>query len=105
MWGGVAALKGDQHCVKEMRDEFERRRKYLLDQLPSLGLETAPMDGAFYAFIHVRGDDVETARSWLSDAHVAVTPGTAFNAPGWMRLSYATALPLLQEAIARIAHL
>ena len=102
MWAGVAALKGDQHCVEEMRLEFDRRRRYLMTELPRIGRETAPMDGAFYAFVRVPGDDVEIARSWLEDAHVAVTPGTAFYAPGWVRLSYATALPRLKEAMARI---
>ncbi|MDD1675570.1 MAG: aminotransferase class I/II-fold pyridoxal phosphate-dependent enzyme, partial [Methanomicrobiales archaeon] len=102
MWAGVAALKGDQRCVEEMRLEFDRRRRYLMTELPRIGRETAPMDGAFYAFVRVPGDDVEIARSWLEDAHVAVTPGTAFYAPGWVRLSYATALPRLKEAMARI---
>jgi aspartate aminotransferase len=43
------------------------------------------------------------ARSWLHDAHVAVTPGTAFGTPGWLRLSYATSMERLKEAIGRIA--
>ncbi len=43
------------------------------------------------------------ARSWLHDAHVAVTPGTAFGTPGWLRLSYATSMERLQEAVGRIA--
>ncbi|MDD1678223.1 MAG: pyridoxal phosphate-dependent aminotransferase [Methanomicrobiales archaeon] len=102
MWGGVAALKGDQRCVEDMRREFDLRRQYLLESLPDLGLEAAPMDGAFYAFVRVPGDDVEMARSWLSHAYVAVTPGTAFYAPGWIRLSYATSLPRLREAVDRI---
>jgi aspartate aminotransferase len=103
MWGGIAALKGNQQCVEDMRQEFERRRQYLLERLPALGLETGPMDGAFYAFVRVPGDDVDVAKSWLSRAHVAVTPGTAFYAPGWIRLSYATALPRLEEALSRIS--
>jgi Aspartate/tyrosine/aromatic aminotransferase len=102
MWAGIAALKGDQHCVDDMRSEFGRRRQYLLDTLPAMSLEIAPMDGAFYAFVQVAGDDVEIARSWLSEAHVAVTPGSAFYAPGWIRISYATSLPRLKEAIDRI---
>jgi len=46
-----------------------------------MGFETAPADGAFYAFVKVAGDDVAVARDWLNSAHVAVTPGTAFCAP------------------------
>jgi aspartate aminotransferase len=104
MWGGVAALKGDQQCVEDMRSEFDRRRRYLMGALSDIGLETAPMDGAFYAFVRVPGDDLEIAQSWLSQALVAVTPGSAFFAPGWIRLSYAAALPRLEEALTRIRH-
>jgi aspartate aminotransferase len=43
------------------------------------------------------------ARSWLQDAHLAVTPGTAFGTPGWIRLSYATSMENLKEAVERIA--
>jgi aspartate aminotransferase len=102
MWGGVAALKGDQGCVEEMRREFDRRRKYLISELNLLGFETAPAEGAFYAFIKVGGDDMEVARKWLENAHVAVTPGSAFYAPGWLRLSYATSMEKLQDAVQRI---
>ncbi len=102
MWAGIAALTGDQQPVQEMRNEFEKRRCYLMDTLPEFTPEMAPMDGAFYAFIRVPGDDVEIARSWLSQAHVAVTPGSAFYAPGWVRLSYATSLPRLMKAVERI---
>jgi aspartate aminotransferase len=102
MWGGVAALKGDQGCVEEMRREFDRRRKYLISELNLLGFETAPAEGAFYAFVKVGGDDMEVARKWLENAHVAVTPGSAFYAPGWLRLSYATSMEKLQDAVQRI---
>ncbi|MDH7594106.1 MAG: pyridoxal phosphate-dependent aminotransferase [Methanomicrobiales archaeon] len=102
MWGGVAALKGDKRCVEEMRREFDRRRMFIANELPTMGFTIAPMEGAFYAFIRIPGDDIEIARSWLEGAHVAVTPGSAFYASGWIRLSYATSLPKLQEALRRI---
>jgi len=102
MWGGVAALKGDQHCVEAMRIEFDRRRKYVLSELNLMGFETAPADGAFYAFVKVLGDDVEIANRWLEKGQVAVTPGSAFYAPGWIRLSYATSMEKLKEAMGRI---
>ncbi|MDD1671595.1 MAG: pyridoxal phosphate-dependent aminotransferase [Methanomicrobiales archaeon] len=104
MWGGVAALKGDQACVNQMRTEFDARRKFLMAELPAMGFEAAPMEGAFYSWIRVPGDDMEIARRWLEYAHVAVTPGSVFYAPGWIRLSYATALPRLREAMTRIAN-
>ncbi|MDD1654520.1 MAG: pyridoxal phosphate-dependent aminotransferase [Methanomicrobiales archaeon] len=102
MWGGVAALTGDQACVEEMRKEFEARRNYLMEVFAEMKVRAAPADGAFYAFIDARGEDTEVADHWLNKAHVAVTPGAAFNAPGWLRLSYATAMPQLREAVQRI---
>jgi len=102
MYGGVAALRGDQHCVEEMRKEFERRRNYIIAELNLMGYETAPANGAFYAFVKVTGNDLEIANRWLGDGHVATTPGSAFYAPGWIRLSYATSMEKLRDAMGRI---
>lgn len=102
MWGGVAALTGDQTCVEEMRRQFEERRKYVIGRLAGMGLATAPAEGAFYAFINVGGDDTAIANLWLDKAHVAATPGTAFGAPGWIRISYAASMERLEEALNRI---
>ncbi|MDR0981506.1 MAG: pyridoxal phosphate-dependent aminotransferase [Methanocalculaceae archaeon] len=102
MWGGVAALNGDQTCVEEMRRQFEERRKYVIGRLAGMGLSTAPAEGAFYAFINVGGDDSAMANRWLDKAHVAATPGTAFGAPGWVRISYAASMSRLEEALDRI---
>ena len=102
MYAGVAALKGDQGCIEEMRKEFDRRRKYVISELNLMGYETAPAQGAFYAFLKVAGDDMEIGTRWLEQAHVAATPGSAFYAPGWMRLSYATSMEKLKEAMSRI---
>ena len=85
-----------------MRREFDRRRKYVISELNAMGYETAPADGAFYAFVKVAGDDMEVATCWLEKGHVAVTPGSAFYAPGWIRLSYATSIERLKEAMGRI---
>ncbi len=103
MFGAVAALRGPQDCVEAMRREFERRRDFIIPALSDLGYATAPADGAFYAYVNVGGDDMAIARSWLHDAHVAVTPGTAFGTPGWLRVSYATSMANLKEAVQRIA--
>jgi aspartate aminotransferase len=102
MWGGVAALKGDQGCVEAMRQEFDARRKFVIPALNAIGYDTAPADGAFYAFVKVAGDDMEVASRWLEKGHVAATPGSAFYAPGWVRLSYATSMERLREAMERI---
>ena len=102
MWGGVAALKGNQQCVEDMRWEFNRRRKYIISELNLMGYEMAPADGAFYAFVKVADDDMEVATHWLEKGHVAAIPGSAFYAPGWIRLSYATSMENLKEAMGRI---
>ena len=104
-WGAVAALSGDQRCVEEMRLEFDRRRKYIIAELNLMGYETAPADGAFSAFVKVSGDDMDVTTRWLEQAHVAATPGSAFYAPGWIRLSYAASMERLQEAMGRIRRL
>lgn len=102
MHGAVAALKGPQQCIEEMRREFERRREFVLNRLMDMGLRYAPADGAFYAYIKVDGDDAAIANRWLEEAHVAVTPGVAFNNPGWIRLSYAASMETLDDAMQRI---
>jgi aspartate aminotransferase len=102
MWGGVAALNGDQTCVENMRKQFEKRRKYVIDRFVGMNFSTAPAEGAFYAFINVGGDDVATTNKWLGKAHVAATPGTAFCAPGWVRISYAASMERLAEALDRM---
>ena len=85
-----------------MRKQFEQRRSFVIGRLAGMGLSTAPAEGAFYAFINVGGDDVATANKWLDKAHVAATPGTAFGAPGWIRISYAASMERLAEALDRI---
>jgi aspartate aminotransferase len=102
MFGGVAALQGPQQCVEEMRNEFGKRRDYVLNRLMDLDIGYAPADGAFYAYIRVDGDDAAVANRWLEEAHVAVTPGYAFNTPGWIRMSYAASLETLEDALQRI---
>lgn len=105
MHGAVAAITGDQQCVEDMRCEFDTRRQYLTGALHEMGYETAPAEGAFYAYVKTGGDDMGVSARWLTEAHVAVTPGTAFGTPGWVRLSYAASMERLKEAMQRIAAL
>ena len=96
-----------------MRDAFRERYEYLHEALNEIpGVECPACDGAFYAFPSFLGvierlddirDDVELASWLLEEAGVATVPGTAFGAPGHLRLSYAAALEQLQEAIRRIS--
>jgi aspartate aminotransferase len=109
----TAALNGPQDCVAQMCREYEKRYHYLLAALQDLeGVECEPCDGAFYAlpsFAEVIErmpdvrDDVELAAWMLEHAGVAMVPGTAFGAPGHLRLSYATSMDNLKECVRRIA--
>ena len=108
----VAALNGPQDCVEQMRNEFKRRYEYIhaaLNDIP--GVECPDCDGAFYAFPTFQGfldsrddirDDIELASWMLDEAGVPTVPGSAFGAPGHLRLSYAASMDYLEEAISRI---
>jgi len=108
----VAALEGPQDCVTEMRIEYKRRYEYLLEALNAIdGIECEDCDGAFYAFPSFKTiidsmpdirDDVELAAWMLENAGVAMVPGTAFGAPGHLRLSFATSMENLQACVQRI---
>ncbi|OYT63468.1 aspartate aminotransferase [Methanosarcinales archaeon ex4572_44] len=103
---GIAALKGDQQCVIDKTAEFEKRRNLLVKGLNELGLTTPLPDGAFYAFTNVskHGSGDEIAERLLREAHVAVTPGSAFGSTGenYIRISYATSQERIKEALLRI---
>ncbi len=106
------ALNGPQDCVGEMVTEFKKRHDYLVAALNELpGVECIEGDGTFYAFPNFQGaidansnteTDVEFAEYLLSEAGVALVPGSAFGAPGCMRLSFATSMEVLENAIARL---
>ena len=99
--------------LSEMVTEYDRRRRYIVSRLNEIpGLRCGTPRGAFYAFADVRGvlgnpggpaTSVALAEKWLEEAHVAVVPGEAFEAPGFVRLSYATAMSRIEEGVRRIA--
>ena len=106
-----AALEGDQTCVDTMVEAFKKRHDYFIPALNTIdGMECLPGDGAFYAFPKVEGlmkrlaqkDDMALAEFLLTEAAVAVVPGTPFGAPGYIRLSFATSLDNLQETVKRL---
>jgi aminotransferase len=101
-----AILHGEEH-VKEMHDEYDRRRRLIVGGLNQLGLPTFEPHGAFYAFpnIAVTGMDDETfAQKLLEEERVAVVPGNSFGAggEGFVRCSYATAYEKIEEALRRM---
>ncbi|HEX5499217.1 MAG TPA: pyridoxal phosphate-dependent aminotransferase [Thermomicrobiales bacterium] len=105
---GVAALEGPQDFVGEMVSAWDRRRRHVAAGLDAIdGLHCPLVEGAFYAFVDVRGlglSSTEAADLLLREAHVAVTPGIAFGAAGegHVRLSFATSDALLDAAVDRI---
>ena len=106
----VDALNG-QLPVKEMVDAFKIRHDYVFDRLQKIdGVKVIPADGTFYIFPNVQEiinrkgykDDIEFAEHLLNDAGVALVPGSAFGAPGCIRLSFATSQSILEDALNRI---
>ncbi|HTM03777.1 MAG TPA: pyridoxal phosphate-dependent aminotransferase [Vicinamibacterales bacterium] len=107
----LAALTGSQEPVKQMLDEYRRRRDNIhawLTENP--GIKCVKPSGAFYLFPDIRGllspDGVKTsmefAQRLLEQEFVVVTPGEAFDAPGYLRISYATSMEQLREGATRI---
>lgn len=108
----VEALAGDQSCIAERAEAFRQRHDYVVAALNDIdGFQCAPGAGTFYAFPNVSGaieakglaNDAALCEMLLNEAEVALVPGSAFGAPGHLRLSFATDLDTLKEAISRIA--
>jgi aspartate aminotransferase len=102
----IEALTGSQDSVGQMLQAYSERRDWLIPALNDLpGVTCATPEGAFYAFPNIKGTGLsseELTTRLLEEAHVAVTPGDAFGAPGYLRLSYATSLEKLEEGVKRI---
>jgi aspartate aminotransferase len=111
----TAALSGDQRIVKTMRDEFRKRRDFVFKELASIdGLKVNLPEGAFYLFPSVEGllgktfhgvtpnSSVEIAEYLLERHLLAVVPGDAFGAAGYLRLSYAASMAELAKAVERM---
>lgn len=107
----TAALAGDQSCIKPMLEAFKRRHDYLVDALNSIeGVTCLPSDGTFYAFPNMQGlidkhgceSDLDFAELLIEKVDLALVPGSAFGAPGHLRLSYAAGMETLEEAILRL---
>lgn len=115
-----AALNGDQSCMVPMIEAFRERNQFLTNALNSIaGVHCLLSEGAFYAFVDVRqaisrlntqqilqnSSDIAFCNYVLEKAEVAAVPGSAFGCEGYMRLSFATSMENLQEAVRRIANL
>jgi aspartate aminotransferase len=103
--GALAALKGDQQPVADMRDEFNLRREYMLDRLSKMPhVSVVRPNGAFYVLVNVSKLGLTSqnfADRLLSKANVAVVPGIAFGDDRTIRLSYATSLDVIKKGMDR----
>lgn len=116
----VEALNGRQETIEEMRREFDERRKYMVEKLNQIkGIFCLKPSGAFYAFPNVskileKGvkyngkriiNSFDLADFILKEAEVALIPGSAFEAEGYLRLSYATSMEDVKEGLDRIENI
>ena len=103
--GALAALKGDQQSVADMREEFDMRRNYMLDRLSKIPNVTAVKpQGAFYVLVNVSQLGLTSqnfADRLLSKSNVAVVPGAAFADDRTIRLSYATSIDIIKKGLDR----
>jgi aspartate aminotransferase len=107
----VEALTGSQAAVREMLDEYRRRRDQLHAWLTAdPRMRCRKPAGAFYLFVDVSDvlapdglrTTVDFADALLEESRVALTPGEAFDAPGFIRISYATSIEILREGSTRL---
>ena len=113
----LAALTGPQQPVADMRDAFDRRRRTMYDALSAMeGIECLVPQGAFYAFPDCSGlmgrslggrkvlNTIQLADTFLEEIKVAVVPGEAFGAPGFVRFSYALSDQDLAKGMQRLSN-
>ena len=108
----LEAINGDQSFITMMVEAFERRHNFLVDSLNAIdGIECPRSGGAFYSFPKVQGlieriglqDDVEFSTYCLEKLSLAVVPGSAFGAPGYVRLSFATSMDNIKLSVEKLA--
>ncbi|WP_018880637.1 MULTISPECIES: pyridoxal phosphate-dependent aminotransferase [unclassified Thioalkalivibrio] len=109
--GAEAALNGDQGCVVAMCSAFAERARHVVDGLNAIeGIDCLMPDGTFYCFPRVTGlmaaadidTDVALTKQLLDEVGVALVPGSAFGAPGHVRVSFATSVDQLDKALERL---
>lgn len=107
----VEALSGDQTPVREMCAAYRERHDFVVQALNDIdGFECRPGEGTFYAFPRISGaleqlgysTDAEFAEMLIEKVRLVTVPGSAFGAPGYLRLSFATSMEELREALSRL---
>lgn len=110
----VEALNGDQSFIQMMVDEFKKRHDYLVENLNKIdGVECPTSDGAFYSFPKVEKliqrlglkNDIEFSTLCLEKLNIALVPGSAFGADGYVRFSFATSMENIQTAVQKLSEL
>jgi aspartate aminotransferase len=109
-YAGLATLTGPMDSVPVMLAEYARRRARILAGLSAIpGISCPEPSGAFYAFpdfsahlVDGSGDSTALAKHLLEREQVAVVPGDAFGAPGYLRFSYATSIDRIEEGLRRL---
>ena len=104
--GGLAALKGDQQCIADMRDEFSVRRNYVYGRISTMpNVTVTKPDGAFYVLVNIERTSLTStnfADRLLSKQKVAVVPGIAFGNDKTIRISYATSMANIEKGLDRL---
>ena len=106
-FAGIEAMRSGEDVVQRMRLQYDMRRRYLVDELRSMGLDCFEPMGAFYVFPSIRSTGLsseEFANRLLEDQKVAVVPGNAFgeSGEGHVRISYSYSMAHLREAMTRM---
>ena len=111
-YAAIEALTGPMDSVGKMLEEYSRRRARIYNGLNELpGVSCTEPKGAFYAFPHIaarhgkgHADTTAITKALLEREYVAVVPGEAFGAPGYLRISYATSIERIDEGLKRFKH-
>lgn len=108
-YAGLEALRSGDKDIVMMRESYNQRRRYVVNELNDMGLHCFEPFGAFYVFPSIQSTGLtsdEFATKLLEQEKLAVVPGTAFGAcgEGFIRISYAYSLGELKEALNRIRH-
>ncbi len=106
-FAAIEALMNGDDDIEYMRDEYNQRRRLILEGFKSIGLECFPPEGAFYAFPNIGKFGMssdEFCRRLLEEKHVAIVPGTAFgeSGEGFARISYAYSVKHISTAIEKM---
>jgi aspartate aminotransferase len=102
----IAALQGSQDCVKKFVEEFDRRRRFIVNEVNKLpGFKCKLPKGAFYVFPNIKElkrPSLEVAEHLVREARVITVPGSGFGMEGYLRISYSAPISVIKEAVERV---